>query len=113
MKWNAELYDQKHAFVYQYGESVLELLDAKPGERILDLGCGTGYLTDQIHNLGAEIIGIDHSPNMINAARKNFPDLNFSVANASRFNFTEPFDAIFSNAVLHWVKDHDAMMKCV
>jgi trans-aconitate methyltransferase len=113
MKWNAELYDQKHAFVYQYGESVLELLDVKPSERILDLGCGTGYLTQQISDLGAEVVGIDYSPEMIQQAKQNYPDVAFSVADASKFSFTEPFDAVFSNAVLHWVKDHNAMMKCV
>jgi len=113
MKWNAELYDQKHAFVYQFGESVLEVLNPQPGERILDLGCGTGYLTDQIHKLGAEVIGMDSSADMIEQAKRNYPDISFGVADAARFNFTEPFDAIFSNAVLHWVKNHDAMMKCV
>lgn len=112
MKWNAELYDQKHAFVYQYGESVLELLDVQPGERILDLGCGTGYLTQQINDLGADVVGIDYSPEMIRKAKETYPEVSFSVANASSFGFTEPFDAIFSNAALHWVKDHDAMMKC-
>ena len=113
MKWNAELYDQKHAFVYQYGESVLELLDVKPGERILDLGCGTGYLTQQINDLGADVVGIDYSPEMIQKAKETYPEVAFSVADASKFSFIEPFDAIFSNAALHWVKNHDAMMKCV
>lgn len=113
MKWNAELYDQKHAFVSQYGESVLELLDVQPGERILDLGCGTGTLASQIQNLGGDVIGIDYSPEMIQQAKQNYPEVTFTVADASKFNFTEPFDAIFSNAALHWVKDHDAMMKCV
>ncbi len=112
MKWNAELYDQKHAFVYQYGESVLELLGVQPGERILDLGCGTGYLTQQISDLGADVVGIDHSPEMIRKAKETYLEVSFSVADAAKFGFTEPFDAIFSNAALHWVKDHDAMMKC-
>ncbi|WP_448700127.1 class I SAM-dependent methyltransferase [Mucilaginibacter sp. AW1-3] len=113
MKWNAELYDQKHAFVSQFGESVLELLDVKPGERILDIGCGTGYLAQQIRNLGADVLGTDLSPDMIAQAKANYPLVDFAVADASRFSFTEPFDAIFSNAALHWVKDHDGMMKCV
>ncbi len=112
MKWNAELYDQKHAFVFQYGENVLELLDVQPGERVLDLGCGTGYLTQQIKSLDADVTGIDFSPEMIEQAKINYPEVNFAVADASDFHFDKPFDAIFSNAVLHWVKDHDAMMKC-
>jgi trans-aconitate methyltransferase len=73
MKWNAELYDQKHAFVYQFGENVLEVLDVKPGERILDIGCGTGYLTQQIQNAGAVVVGTDYSPEMIAQAKKLSP----------------------------------------
>lgn len=113
MKWNAELYDQKHAFVYQYGEDLLDLLNVQAGERILDLGCGTGYLAQQIQNLGADAIGIDSSAEMIAQAKEKYPQVNFSVADASSFSFKEPFDAIFSNAVLHWVIDHEAMMRCV
>jgi trans-aconitate methyltransferase len=113
MKWNAELYDQKHAFVYQYGENLLELLDAKPGEHILDLGCGTGYLTRQIQSLGADVTGIDSSAEMIRQAQENFPEVKFGVANAANFYFAEPFDAIFSNAVLHWIKDQDSLIKTV
>ena len=69
MKWNAELYDQNHAFVYQYGEGLLDLLDAKPDERILDLGCGTGHLTKLIKDKGASVIGIDSSAEMIAQAK--------------------------------------------
>ena len=113
MKWNAELYDQKHAFVYQFGEELLELLDVKPGERILDLGCGTGHLARRIQNLGAAVAGIDSSPEMVHQAHENFPDIKFHVANAANFYFDQPFDAIFSNAVLHWIKDQDGLIKSV
>lgn len=113
MKWNAELYDNKHAFVSQYGESVLELLDVKPGERILDLGCGTGDLAKQIQEHGAEVIGIDASPEMIAKAKVKYPELDFSVANAASFHFDEPFDAVFTNAVLHWIHDADGVIKSV
>lgn len=113
MKWNAELYDDKHAFVFQYGENLLELLDAKPGEHILDLGCGTGYLTKQIQDTGASVIGIDSSPDMIKQAQANHPGVEFGVANATNFYFAEPFDAVFSNAVLHWILDQDELIKTV
>jgi len=113
MKWNADLYDQKHAFVSQFGESVLELLDVKPGERILDLGCGTGYLAQQIHNLGGDVMGSDLSPDMIAQAKANYPLVDFAVADAADFDFGRKFDAVFSNAALHWVKDHDGMMRSV
>ncbi len=113
MKWNAELYDDKHAFVFQYGESVLELLEIKPGERILDLGCGTGHLTNEIKNNGAEVIGVDASADMIAKAVKTYPGIDFRVADAADFHFDEPFDAVFSNAVLHWVHKADDAIKCV
>ena len=113
MKWNADLYDDKHAFVFQYGENVLELLDVKPGERMLDLGCGTGYLTHQIKLLGGLVTGADASPEMIEKARETYPDVDFTVADGAGFRFNEPFDAVFSNAVLHWIKDADATIRNV
>ncbi|MBS1528974.1 MAG: methyltransferase domain-containing protein [Bacteroidetes bacterium] len=113
MKWNAELYDNKHSFVFQYGESVLELLAVKPGERILDLGCGTGHLTQKIREQGAEVVGLDASPEMIGQAKDNYPDLDFIVGNGADFRFDEPFDAVFTNATLHWIKDADGVIKSV
>ena len=113
MKWNAELYDDKHAFVFQYGESVIDLLDVKPGERILDLGCGTGHLTKHIQELGADVVGIDSSPEMIAQAQGKNPDVDFSVASGTDFHFDEPFDAVFSNATLHWIREQDSLITCV
>ncbi|RYE12221.1 MAG: methyltransferase domain-containing protein [Sphingobacteriales bacterium] len=113
MKWNAELYDEKHAFVFKYGENLLELLGAKPGEHVLDLGCGTGYLTQQIHELGAKVKGTDSSPEMIRQAKVNYPNVDFAVEDATSFNAKEQYDAVFSNAVLHWIKNTDAMMNHV
>lgn len=113
MKWNAELYDEKHAFVFKYGENLLEVLDAKQGEHILDLGCGTGYLTQQIHDLGANVKGTDSSPEMIRQAKITYPDIDFAVEDATSFKVKEKYDAVFSNAVLHWIKNTDAMMDCV
>src|ERR1700712_1986813 len=113
MKWNAELYDQKHAFVSSFGEDVVELLDVKAGERILDIGCGTGYLANHIQSLGADVVGTDLSPDMIAKAKESYPNVEFAVADASNLKFDKPFDAVFSNAALHWVKDHDGMMRSV
>jgi len=113
MKWDANLYDNKHSFVFQYGESVLGLLEVKPGERILDLGCGTGHLAKKIQEQGAEVIGIDASPEMIAQAKTNYPDLDFRVANGAGFSFDGPFDAVFTNATLHWIKDADGVIKSV
>ena len=102
--WNAGLYDQRHAFVYQRGADLLELLAPQPGELILDLGCGTGHLTAQIAARGAEVLGLDASAEMVAEARRNHPQLAFEIADATRFEVAQPFDAVFSNAVLHWVK---------
>jgi trans-aconitate 2-methyltransferase len=102
--WDASLYDSKHSFVWKYGASLVELLAPQPGERILDLGCGTGHLTAQISAAGAQVIGIDSSPQMIEQARKTHPALRFEIGDARTFSFGEDYDAVFSNAVLHWVR---------
>ena len=111
--WNANLYDSKHAFVFQFGEDLVKLLDPKPGERILDLGCGTGYLTNLIAKSGAQVIGIDHSEDMISKARETYPQLDFKLKPATDFYFDRPFDAIFSNAVLHWVLEKESAIDCM
>ena len=103
MQWNAALYDDRHNFVFNHGSSLLELLDPQPGETILDLGCGTGHLTQEIHERTAKVVGIDSSPAMISSAQTNFPHLEFQVMDATAIQFETPFDAVFSNAVLHWV----------
>jgi len=105
--WNATLYDDKHDFVAKYGEDVVQLLAPQQGERILDLGCGTGYLTHLIAQAGARVVGIDNSSSMIQRAQAAYPDLDFRVLSATDFTFDMPFDAIFSNATLHWVLDKE------
>lgn len=112
-RWDAALYQGRHAFVWQYGEELLNLLSPKSGERILDLGCGTGQLTQQIALAGAEVMGIDAAPSMIEQARQNYPDLKFAVADARDFQAEQPFDAVFSNATLHWILEPDAAIGCI
>jgi len=102
--WDPALYDGRHSFVYTMAADMLKLLDPQPGERIVDLGCGTGPLTAEIAKSGADVLGFDLSPEMIEHARKNFPALRFEVADASEFTVPEPVDAVFSNAALHWVR---------
>jgi trans-aconitate methyltransferase len=102
-QWNAELYNTKHAFVFNHGRSLIDVLDPKRDESILDLGCGSGALTAEIGKLASNVIGIDKSSEMIASARLNFPMITFQVGDASNFKFKEKFDAIFSNATLHWV----------
>ncbi len=111
--WNAELYDDKHSFVWKLGSSVVELLAPQPGERILDLGCGTGQLTALIAETGAEVVGLDNSPAMVEEARRLHPQLEFKEADAHDFDVAEPFDAVFSNAALHWIKEPDKVVACI
>ena len=111
--WDTELYDQKHAFVFEFGKGLVTLLDPQPGERILDIGCGTGHLTGEIAARGAHAIGIDSSPDMIEAAREAYPRLKFQVEDAQNFAFPEQFDAIFSNATLHWINEPEKAVQCI
>lgn len=108
MSWNVDLYNEKHSFVHQYGSQLVDLLNPKPGENILDLGCGSGQLTKKISEFSSHVIGIDSSEEMIKASQKLFPDLEFHHMGAESFDFEQSFDAIFSNAVLHWVKNQKA-----
>lgn len=111
--WNTYLYEQNHAFVWQYGEDLLQLLTPQPGERILDLGCGTGQLTAQIAMTGATVLGLDYSAEMIDTAQANYPELAFKVADGRNFEVDQPFDAVFSNATLHWITEPDAAIQAV
>jgi len=108
--WNASLYDDKHSFVWKMAAGVLELLAPKPGEKILDVGCGTGHLTAQISEAGTEVLGVDRSPEMIRQAKEKYPALRFEVMNATQIVTPGPFDAVFSNATLHWIKEPERVI---
>jgi trans-aconitate methyltransferase len=111
--WNAHLYDDKHAFVSKYGEDLLGWLAPQKGERILDLGCGTGQLASSIAESGALVMGMDHSGEMIRKARSAYPHIPFEVMDARNFSCGEPFDAIFSNAALHWINEQEPVIACM
>ena len=104
-QWNSELYQTSHSFVWQYGRDLLALLDAKPGERVLDVGCGTGQLTAEVAQSGTDVVGIDSSPEMIQSARANFRHLRFELFDVASLPYEAEFDAVISNAALHWVRD--------
>lgn len=112
-QWDAGFYDARHAYVYQYGADLLPLLDPQPGERILDAGCGTGQLTARIAESGAAVHGVDQSPEMIEKARTAFPALRFDVADLTSLTFEQEYEAVFSNAVLHWIRDAQAAANCI
>jgi len=109
--WNAEDYARHARFVTDLGDPVVELLAPKPGERILDLGCGDGVLTKKLAELGCDVVGVDSSPQFLAAARKL--GLQVVEANAAEMDFDPEFDAVFSNAALHWIKDADAVIRRV
>lgn len=111
--WDSGQYQSGFSFVWQYGAGVLELLKPQPGERILDVGCGTGHLMAKMAEAGAEPFGIDASPEMIAQARQNFPKLKFQLVDAAQFRSETRFDAAFSNAALHWMLDADAVAEAV
>jgi trans-aconitate methyltransferase len=111
--WNADLYDAKHAFVWKFGADLLPLLAPRTGERILDIGCGTGHLTAQIARSGAQVVGVDRSPEMAGAARTGYPHLRFEVADARSLPYRAEFDAVFSNATLHWIREPELVIRNV
>ena len=112
-KWDAVLYDSKHSFVWEKAKGVVELLAAKPGERILDLGCGTGTLTAEIASTGAQVVGVDRSAEMISEACKKYPAIQFAVGDARELRYAQEFDAVFSNAALHWIPEAERVVRGV
>jgi len=110
--WDPQAYQQNGAFVHGLAGGVLEWLDAKPGEYILDLGCGDGQLSRRIVDAGASVLGVDTSAEMIAAARERWVEAEHASAEALPFS-DGVFDAVFSNAALHWVDDHRAFLRGV
>jgi SAM-dependent methyltransferase len=108
-RWSAADYARHAAFVPALGDAVLQLLAPQPGELILDVGCGDGALTERIAAAGARVIGLDSSPEMVEAARARGLDAFVADAEAMDLERFGQFDAAFSNAALHWMLDPDAV----
>jgi len=106
--WDPASYARHARFVSDLGSPVIELLAPQTGERILDLGCGDGALTKKLAELGCEVVAVDSSAPQVEAARAI--GLDAHVMRAEALPFTEEFDAVFSNAVLHWIKPADPMI---
>lgn len=112
-EWDTTAYDEGHSFVFEHGESVVDLLEPEAGEHILDIGCGTSHLTDQIASEGADVVGLDASEEMITEARETYSECEFIHEDARDVSFSESFDAVFSNAALHWIPEQDAVLESV
>ena len=109
--WSASEYATNARFVADLGGAVLDLLDPRPGERVLDLGCGDGALSEQLVARGACVLGIDASADMIAAARAR--GLDVRLGDGQRLAFEKEFDAVFTNAALHWMPDGAAVISGV
>ncbi len=109
--WDPAQYARNARFVSDLGAPVVELLSPRPGERILDLGCGDGALTKQLVDLGCTVVGVDSSAAQIDAAKAL--GLDARVMSAEALPFSDEFDAVFSNAVLHWITNADPMIAAV
>lgn len=99
--WEADVYDQSMSYVSQFGEDIVQWLNPTHGETIVDFGCGTGDLAAKIAARGAEVIGVDISPEMVERARIKYPELTFQCANGMSWRSEQSYDAVFSNAALH------------
>ncbi|HVY25041.1 MAG TPA: methyltransferase domain-containing protein [Polyangiaceae bacterium] len=101
--WNPTHYDRAGAFVPKLAADLIELLAPEPGQRVLDLGAGTGDLTQALAAAGARPLGLDASQAMVSEARRKHPNLDFVVGDGQELSFDGEFDAVFSNATLHWM----------
>ena len=106
--WNVRTYAENGRFVSDLGVAIVDLLAPKRGERILDLGCGDGVLTARLVARGAEVVGVDSSPELIAAARD--AGIDARPISGEAMTFAAEFDAVFTNAALHWMRDVDAVL---
>ena len=109
--WNPDKYQHNAHFVSELGMPVVDLLDPKPTESILDLGCGNGTLMEKLRDLGCQVTGVDSSPDMVKVAQSK--GLSAQVMNGENLTFNQQFDAVFSNAALHWMKKQNLVLQGV
>lgn len=111
MEWNSDLYNAKHDFVTEYGKGLLDFIPQNTEQTILDLGCGTGTLTIQLLPMARRVVGVDSSQSMISKAKDQYKNIDFFVYDALNLPFEKEYDVVFSNAIFHWILDHDALLK--
>ena len=109
--WDPSHYDAHGRFISRYGLELLEWLAAQPGEQILDFGCGDGFLTREIANTGADVLGVDLDPRMVEGTRAR--GLKAEHVDGTALEFEEQFDAVFSNSVLQWIRQPDPALHSI
>ncbi|MDR2044493.1 MAG: class I SAM-dependent methyltransferase [Clostridium sp.] len=109
MKWDAELYETKHNYSSDYGKTLFDFLPPK-SEAILDIGCGIGDLTERLKECSDRVLGVDASPDMIDLAKKKYPNVCFRLMDAEKLEFAEEYDVVFSNAAFHWILDQRRLL---
>ena len=102
--WDAEGYNTNFSFVWEMVNDLVSVLAPRKGERVLDVGCGTGQLTSAIAEAGAIVTGTDNDAGMVSLAQQNFPGLDFEVMDGRALTYDSAFDAVFANASLHWMR---------
>jgi trans-aconitate 2-methyltransferase len=109
--WDPARYERFRSEREQPFHDLLALVRPRPGMRVVDLGCGTGALTEHLHRTlaAAETIGIDNSPSMLAKAPQS-PGLRFELGDIGEYEPAHPVDLVFSNAALHWVPHHDELL---
>lgn len=115
IKWDAKKYSEDFSFVFKNGEELIKMLDKEAVNSVLDLGCGSGALTKKLNDEGFSVIGMDDSKEQLQLAKQSYPDITFLKGNATDFSLENPVDAVFSNAVFHWIdfeKQAD-MLACI
>lgn len=119
-RWDPEEYERSSSQQKKWGMELLEKITLSGDERVLDVGCGDGFLTSLLASRvpRGEVLGVDVSPEMVGHAarrypRETYPNLRFLVMDARHLAFREEFDLVFSNAALHWIPDHAPVLRGV
>lgn len=115
IKWDANKYTKDFSFVHKYGNDLIQMIDIREKMSVLDLGCGNGALTKKLCDMGLNAIGLDSSEDLLKIARELYPNIKFIKADATDFSLKTKMDAVFSNAVFHWIdkRKQSKMLDCV
>lgn len=109
--WDSNNYTDNFQFVHKYGEELIDLLTVPEDSFVVDLGCGNGAITEKLSTVGFRVLGVDSSEEMIKKAKELHPNQNFRLDDACEFKLEEKADAVFSNAVFHWIDNHDRLIE--